>query len=166
MASQSLITYTNQCHWLHITSLLLLPLDQEMEWQRQFSMGKRIDWRLVSNLHNSLLSTEHESYLMQRANLLEMTLVLGKIEGRRKRGWQRMIWLNDINDSMDMNLNKLWEMVKDREAWRSAAHGVTKSRTWLIDWTTSMWHVNVNLIESVWIQRWCRYKFTHQIRQI
>ena len=129
MMSQSLITYTSWCHWLHIASLLLPPLDQEMEWQRQCSMGKRVDWRFISNLHNSLLSTEHESYLMQRANLLEMTLMLGKIEGRRTRGWQRMKWLNDITDSMDMNLSKLWEMVKDREGCHAAVNGVTKSRT-------------------------------------
>ena len=74
--------------------------------------------------------------LMQRDNSLEKTLVLGKIEGRRRRGWERMRWL-DGHDSVDMSLNKLQEIVKDREAWHIAIHGVTNSWTWLSDWTTT-----------------------------
>ena len=76
-------------------------------------------------------------HLMWRANLLEKTLMLGKIEGRRRREWQRTRWLNSITDSMDMSLSKLWEMVKAREAWWAAIHGVGKSWTWLSDWTTA-----------------------------
>ena len=104
------------------------------------------------------LKLQYFGHLMQRTDSSDKTLILGKIEGRRRRGWQRTRWLDGITDSMDMGLSRLQETVKDREAWRVAVHGVTKSWTWLSDWTrrrSSIQYIEIRIscgVRKSWFQ--------------
>ena len=106
-------------------------------WRSNQSILKEINPE--NSLEGLMLKLQHLGHLMWRADSLKKTLNLGKIEGRKRRGWQRMRWLDGITDTMDMSLSKLREMVKDREAWHAVVHGAAKSQTQLNNWKTIIW---------------------------
>ena len=136
---KSTIKSSEYCQWVPFILLCwrrLLRVPWTARWSNQ-SILKEINTEYSLEVLMLKLRLQYFGHLMQRADSLEKTLMLGKIEGRRRRGRQRMRWLDVMTDSMDLNLSKLQEMVKDRETWRAAVHGVKKSWTWLSDWTVT-----------------------------
>ena len=125
----------NWCFWSVVLGLLRVPWTARRSNQ---SILKEISPEYSLKRLMLKLKLQYFGHLMLRADSLEKTLMLEKIEGKMRRGRQRKRWLDSITDSMDMSLSKLWETVEDRGAWRAVVCEVTKSRTWLSDWTTTM----------------------------
>jgi len=125
----------NLCFWSVVLERTVEGPWTTRQWNQSILKEINPEYAFEGLMLKLKLKLQFFGHMIQRADSLEKILMLGKIEGRRRRGKQRKRWLGGIINSMHMNLSKLWKIVKDGEAWSAAIHGVTKSQTWLSDWT-------------------------------